>query len=270
MRSQGELADLFGALHLSDTPLVLPNVWDTLTAAMVADAGFPAIATASAAVALSRGFDDGEQIPFEELIELVSRISAVVEVPVSVDFERGYGDTARDVRENTARLIRAGAVGVNIEDSVDHEAMRPVDEQCERIAAIRAAGEELAVPIFINARTDVFMMGGESPTTAVSRLRAYVEAGADGVYPIICEDLGILEKIHGATERPINVFLRPSTPPVASLKEVGVGRISMGPGLLSIAAGATKSALERLARGDLQLNDVARLSTTDIRRIQGI
>ena len=270
MPSQADRTDYFRTLHQGDKPLILPNVWDPLTAAMVADAGFPAVATASAAVALSRGFDDGERIPFEELVELVRRITSVVYVPVSVDFERGYGDTPQQVGENTARLIEAGAVGINIEDSLDHDTMRPVDEQCERIAAVREAGQELNVPLFINARTDVFMMDADLQAEAISRLQTYVKAGADGVYPIMCDDLGTLEKIHKATERPINVFLKPDTPPVSSLIGAGVGRISMGPGLLGIAAGATKNALERLADGDLQLGALARLSTTEMRRIQGI
>ena len=260
----------FRSLHEGDTPLILPNVWDPLTAAMVAEAGFPAVATASAAVALSRGFDDGEQIPFEELVELVKRIGSVVDVSVSVDFERGYGDTPQQVGENTARLIEAGAVGVNIEDSLDHDTMRSIDDQCERIAAMRAAGEELGVRIFINARTDVFMMDTELHAQAIPRLRAYVEAGADGVYPIMCDDLGTLEKISEATEKPINVFLKADTPPVSSLVEVGVRRISMGPGVLSLAMGATNDALRRLADGDLQLDNLARLTTTEMRRIQGI
>lgn len=149
---------------------------------MVADAGSPAVATASAAVALSRGFDYGEQI-FEDLVELVGRNSSVVEVPVSVDFERGCGDTSQRVGENTAMLIEAGAISVNIEDSLDHDTKRSIDARCERIAAVRVAGDELGVPIFINARTDVFMTDAGLDAEAVPRLRAYVEAGADGVYP---------------------------------------------------------------------------------------
>jgi 2-methylisocitrate lyase-like PEP mutase family enzyme len=270
MQSQPELANVFRALHLTDTPLILPNVWDPLTAAMVAEAGFPAVATASAAVALSRGFDDGEQILFEELVELVKCIGSVVDVPVSVDFERGYGDTPQHVGENTARLIEAGAVGVNIEDSHDHDTMRSIDDQCERIAAVRVAGETIGVPIFINARTDVFMLDAKLHAEAIPRLRAYVEAGADGVYPIMCDDRDTLEKISQATEKPINVFLKADTPPVSSLVEVGVRRISMGPGLLSLAMGATNDALRRLADGDLQLDNLARLTTTEMRRIQGI
>ena len=156
MHRQREKAGLFKALHQGDNPLILANVWDPLTAALVEDVGFPAIATASAAVALSRGFDDGEHLPFEELVELVGRTISVVGVPVSVDFERGYGDTPHHVGENTVRLIEAGAVGVNIEDSLDHDTLRPVEEQCERIAAVREAGQVLGVPLFINARTDVF------------------------------------------------------------------------------------------------------------------
>jgi 2-methylisocitrate lyase-like PEP mutase family enzyme len=272
MQTQAELADQFRALHAGHAPLILPNVWDPLSAAIVAGAGLPGVATASAAVALSRGFDDGELVPFDDLTELVRRISAVINVPISVDFERGYGKTPEIVRENTLELIVAGAVGVNIEDSLDHENLRGVEQQCERIAAVRDAGTEAGVAIFINVRTDVFMIkqGPETEDEAISRLTSYCDAGADGVYPILCNDLAILRHIHATTDKPINVLLRPATPPVAALMEVGVRRISLGPGLLSIAAAAIADAVRGLASGDLDLNHLPQLTTTDMRRLQGI
>ncbi|MBU1228183.1 MAG: isocitrate lyase/phosphoenolpyruvate mutase family protein [Actinobacteria bacterium] len=268
------MADQLRILHHGDAPLLLPNAWDPLSAAIVAAAGFPAVATASSAVALSRGYDDGEQLPFDELVTTVRRIATAVEVPVSVDFERGYGATPDDVRRNTVKLVAAGGVGVNIEDSVDHETLRPVEEQCERISVVRAAGLELGVPIVINARTDAFIVGGKAGTEAaaiaVSRLGAYREAGADCVYPILCDDLTVLDRIHQATEAPINVMLRPSTAPLSSLMDVGVRRISMGPGLLAIAAGAVGEAARRMASGDLDLIGMPRVTTTEMRQHLGI
>jgi 2-methylisocitrate lyase-like PEP mutase family enzyme len=134
------------------------------------------------------------------------------------------------------------------------------------------AGTEAAVAVFVNARTDVFLIGQdpENEDSAISRLTAYCDAGADGVYPILCDDLEILGHIHAATEKPINVLLRPTTPPVLVLMPVGVRRISLGPGLVGIAAGATNDAVHRLASGDLSLSDLPQLTTTDMRRLQGI
>lgn len=269
MQNQAQLAEQFKALHHADSPLILANVWDPLSAAIVAEAGFPAVATASAAVALSRGFDDGEEVPFEELVTLVERISGVVDVPVSVDFERGYGATADQVEENTTRLIEAGAIGVNIEDSIDDSTLRPIEQQCALIEAVQNAGRDQGVPVFINARTDVFMIGGNEEE-AVDRLRAYVDAGADGVYPIMCADPSTLERIYAATNRPINVLLTASLPPLPSLTKVGARRFSMGPGLLGITAGATADALRQMAEGDFLLQDLPRLNTAEMGRIQRI
>lgn len=269
MPSPTTLAERFRSLHNAKAPLLLANAWDPLSAALVADAGLPAVATASAAVALSRGLEDGEQIDFDDLVRLVERISDTVSVPVSVDFERGYGDSPDGVRENTKRLIEAGAAGVNIEDSVGQRILRPVGEQCERIRAVRAAGEDLGAPIFINARIDAFMVGLRADE-ALSRAEAYVNAGADGIYPIMCNDLSTLERIHSAAGRPINALLVPSLPPLQSLVDAGVRRISMGPGLLSISAGAIGEALRRLAEGDLFLTDLPRLATSAMRDVQGL
>lgn len=267
--TQTQHAARFRSLHEGAVPLLLANVWDNLSAAIVADAGLPAIATASAAVALSRGFDDGEEIPFDDLVQLVRRITAGVDLPVSVDFERGYGDTVGRVHESATRLIEAGAVGINIEDSTDSDTLRGVEEQCERIMAVRKAGRQRGISVFINARTDAFMMGRDN-AEGERRLEAYVAAGADGVYPIACTDLAVLDRIRVATASPINVLLTHQLPPLSALAAVGVRRISLGPGLLSIAAGATAEAARRLADGDIRIDDQARLTTSEMRRVQGI
>ncbi len=266
---RAQQAETFRALHNGDRPLLLANVWDPLGAAIVASAGFPAVATASAAVALSRGFDDGEKITIDELAELVERIAGVVEVPISVDFERGYGPTAAEVGESTARLLNAGAVGVNIEDSLEDGALRNIDEQCERIHAVRLAGRAADVPIFINARTDAFMLG-QPAEEGITRLEAYAAAGADGIYPILCADPNTLAEIHNVVFLPINVLLTPSLPPLADLVAAGVRRISLGPGLLGIAAGAVDTAVRQLLSGKDDLSRFAAMSTFEMRKIMGI
>ncbi len=247
--------------------LVLANVWDPLSAAIVADTGLPALATASASIALSRGYDDGEEIPFDELESVVGRICSATELPVSVDFERGYGQAPADVQASAARLIAAGAVGVNIEDSTADGGLRGVDSQCDRIAAVIAAGQEAAVPIFVNARTDAFMSA--QTDDGIARLEAYVAAGADGVYPILCNDLDVLQRIATTTAAPLNVLLTPDSASAAALWAAGVRRLSLGPGLLSVAGAAIQATAADLAAGDFTLAS-ARMSTAEMRRIQGL
>ena len=272
MTDQATRATAFRNLHHAEQPLVLPNAWDPLSAALVAEAGFPAVATASAAIALSQGYDDGERVPFDTVVDLVSRITDVLRVPLTVDFERGFGSSESAVYENTLRLIEAGAVGVNIEDSQRNGDLRAIPSQVERITAVRRAGNDVSVPIFINARTDAFagMLETTSVGEAVKRSVAYRDAGADGIYPILCEDLDALAAIGAACGLPLNVLNRPSLPPLDRLTEVGVSRISLGPGLLSVAAGAAREAIQRIAGGDRTLSDMPTVSTTEMRRLLGL
>ena len=187
--TQREQAELFRSNHRSPPVLVLPNVWDVASAVVVARTpGARAIATTSAGVAWSRGYPDGEVISRDEMLEEVRRIAAAVELPVTADLEGGYGDPAE-----TARLaVEAGAVGLNLEDGIGHEELRPVAEQVDAIRSVVAAGAEAGVPLVVNARTDSFLLEAGTPEeqleTTIERLNAYLEAGADCGYAIGARD----------------------------------------------------------------------------------
>lgn len=228
-------AAAFRAMHHGDRLLVLPNVWDAVSARAFADAGFGALATASTAIAATLGYEDGEQTPRDEMFAAIARISRVVDVPVSVDIEVGYG-LAPDELVN--RLLEAGVVGCNLEDSDPSsgelkQASRHADwlhEVCE------VARTELVV----NARVDVFLRGG-TPAEAVRRGRLYREAGADCVYPIFAptEELAALVAEIGG---PINVHHQEGVD-FAALAALGVRRITFGGGLHR----RTTTATQRLA-----------------------
>jgi 2-methylisocitrate lyase-like PEP mutase family enzyme len=208
------------ALHVPGDPLVLPNAWDAATARLVVEAGFPAVATTSSGVAESLGHEDGEGTPPEEMLAAVARIARAVDVPVTADLEAGYG---LDMVTLARRAAASGAAGLNLEDTdhARHPALRPVAEQAERIAALKAAGD-----LVVNARIDVQLRGGELPE-ALGRARAYRAAGADCVYPI-----GVADEREIAAfcdlGMPVNIVLSPAAPKLERLAELGVARVSLG------------------------------------------
>jgi 2-methylisocitrate lyase-like PEP mutase family enzyme len=238
------------ALHVPGNPLVLPNVWDAAGARAVVAAGFPAVATASAALAPALGYDDHEGTPPDEMFAAVARVARAVEVPVTADIERGYRLPAGEI---AARLTDAGAAGCNLEDSdVRTGGLAPVEEQAQLLAGVRAAGPELV----INARVDVFVQGSgsrsEQVEEAVRRGRAYVEAGADCVYPIIIDRLDVSEvrTLVDGIGAPVNVAFLPGGPSLAELAEAGVARVSFGPGLFRLLQGHFEAALHAIAAGN--------------------
>ena len=170
--TQREKAEELRRLHAAPEPLVLVNAWDAVSARVVADAGARAIATASWSIAAARGYEDGEQIPLDEMLDSVRVVARAVELPVTADLERGFGDAGATV----ARAIEAGAVGCNLEDSTGSGGLVPVEAHVAAVAAARAAGEAAGVPVVINARTDVFLEGLEFDE-AVERARAYLGRG---------------------------------------------------------------------------------------------
>jgi 2-methylisocitrate lyase-like PEP mutase family enzyme len=225
---QREKADLLRRLHNEPPILILPNAWDVASAtAFVSIPGCRALATSSAAVARSLGWEDGERAPAEEMIRANGRIAAAVEVPVSADLEAGYGDPV-----GTARAAWAtGIVGINFEDS-PNDVLRAVDEQIELIRAIREAVPDLV----LNARVDVFLNGDGDLDEAVERANAYLAAGADCAYPILAP----VEQIADLADRidgPINVILTPRTPSPTDLAALGVARVTWGGGLAALAYG---------------------------------
>ncbi len=231
-------AERFRALHHSGRILVLPNIWDPGGARMMEWLGYPAVATASASVAYSLGYDDGQQITLEAMLDVVGRVAAAVKVPVTADMEWGYAEQPRDVAENMRRVLRAGAVGINLEDSIrEGEVLFDVDFQCARIRAVRDVARQEGVPLFINARTDVYwpkVSGTEAEKfdQAAVRGKAYLQAGADCFYPIILGDLETLKKLQKEIRAPINVLAPTCRPTLRELEAAGIARLSLGPALI--------------------------------------
>jgi 2-methylisocitrate lyase-like PEP mutase family enzyme len=229
--SRREQAELFRSYHLAPPVLVVPNVWDVASAVVVAGTpGARAIATTSAGVAWSRGYPDGEAIPREEMLEQVRRIAAAVDLPVTADLEGGYGDPGE-----TARLaIEAGAVGMNLEDGIRHEVLRPLEEALEAVRAVVAAREQEGVPLVLNARTDVFLIGAgsaeEQLDTAIERLNAYLEAGADCGFAVGAREPEAIEHLTREVRGPVSIYAGPGWPTVPELERLGVARISVATG----------------------------------------
>jgi 2-methylisocitrate lyase-like PEP mutase family enzyme len=237
MQNQLEQANTFKALHVPGRPLILFNIWDVGSAKAVAAGGARALATGSWSVAAANGFPDGERIPLDLCIANLRRIVDAVDLPVSLDLESGYGVDPAAVGEAFARAVQAGAIGCNIEDSFpDNGSLRETADQVARLKAARAAADGLGVPAFLNARTDVFFQAGSDRhdegmvATALERGRAYADAGADGLFVpgLVGERLiGLLVE---GSPLPVNIMAGAATPPAARLAELGVARISHGPG----------------------------------------
>jgi len=225
-------AEQLRALHVPGSPLLLANAWDPPSARRLAHDGYPAIATTSGGVAEALGYEDGNVTPPDEMLAAVARIAAVVDVPVSADLEAGYGLGPSDL---VAGMLRAGAVGLNFEDS-DHEAGGLVDaeSQAERLAAIKQAGRDAGVDVVLNARVDVFLRGGELDE-AVRRGRLYAQAGADCIYPIAVRGRDAIGRLVEQVGAPLNVLVMPDGPELEELAELGVARASFGTGLLHVA-----------------------------------
>ncbi|MBQ0906528.1 isocitrate lyase/phosphoenolpyruvate mutase family protein [Micromonospora sp. U21] len=226
-------AATFRALHhgrASGDPLVLPGPWDAASARIFADAGFPALATPSAGVAASLGYEDGSTPP-DEMFAAVARIVRAVSVPVSADIEGGYGLAPREL---VGRLLETGAVGCNLEDSDGHATLKDPQRHADWLAEVRAeAGDAL----FINARVDTFLVGTGEPDDAVARARLYVAAGADCVYPLLAPP-EVLPLLREGIEGPINMAAEPDKESVAELARLGATRITFGPGMQRYAARA--------------------------------
>lgn len=223
---QSAKVDVFRRLHLEPAILVLPNAWDVASArALAAIPGCRALATTSAAVARSLGWEDGEQAPVEEMLQANERIAAAVDLPVTGDLEHGYGDPVGTARHAWG----AGLVGINFEDSTD-EGHVPLEEQVAMIRAIRDAVPELV----INARVDVFIRNTGGVDEAVERGNAYLDAGADCVYPIACPVAAVAD-LAGRIDGPINVLVIPGMPEPHELQSLGVARLTWGSGLATAA-----------------------------------
>src|SRR4030095_8107948 len=247
MTIQKQKADVFRDLHVKGNPLILFNIWDAGSAKVIAEAGAKAIATGSWSVAAANGFADGQALPFDLAIANLERIVRNVDLPVTIDLERGYATDNAELKENIKRVIGAGAVGINFEDQIiGGDGLYSIEDQCSRISAIREAGSETGIPIFLNARTDVFLKTypAENDDTqldeAIRRVAAYAESGASGLFAPGLRAQALIEKLCGASPIPVNIMVLPDTPPARELANLGVARISYGPGPYRAMAEALK------------------------------
>jgi 2-methylisocitrate lyase-like PEP mutase family enzyme len=255
MSRPADHAAAFRALHRSGTILVLPNAWDAVTARLVEEAGAAAVATTSAGVSWALGRRDGEGLTRDEMVDAVGRIARAVRVPVTADVERGYGaGTPEDVAETVRRVAGAGAVGVNVEDSPGDGGapLLPAPAQAARLAAARRAAAAEGVDVFVNARLDVYLRQVGEPDArfdeTVRRARAYVDAGADGIFVPAVTDAETIGRLVQAVGAPLNVMARPGMPSIPELQALGVARASLGPMLTLATMSFVRRAAEHVLR----------------------
>ncbi len=258
MTDRRDRARVFRALHDEGT-FVLANAWDAASAAVMAAAGVPALATTSSGVSWSLGVPDGEHLDRDQMMAAVARIAAAVAVPVSADVESGYGPDLSDVEETVDAVVDAGAVGLNLEDS--HGSPRrlfEVGEQCARVAAARQRGDRLGLALTVNARTDIFLarigLADERLEATLERGRGFAEAGADVLFVPGLTDLDTIGRLVAASPLPVNILLAPAAgPTIAELAAVGVRRVSVG----GAVARAASSVADRVTR-DLLAGEASR------------
>jgi len=235
--NQTEKADYFGTLHRKGTPVILYNIWDAGTAKAVTEAGAKALATGSWSVAAANGYGDGQKLPMDVLIETARTITAVNDLPLSVDFEGGYSTEPAGVAANVAKLIEAGAIGINFEDQrVGEAGLHSIEVQAARIRAIREMAKARGINFFLNARTDLFLQEGDGSRhaglvdAAIERGKAYAAAGASGFFVPGLIEPALIEKVCAASSLPVNIMMKAGAPEPADLGRLGVSRISYGPG----------------------------------------
>lgn len=234
---QTQKARAFAALHTPGAPVILFNAWDAGSARAVADAGVSAIATGSWSVAAAQGFADGEGLPLDFAVANAARIAGAVDLPVTLDFEGGYAADGAGLAANFTRVLAAGVVGCNFEDQVvAGEGLHPIAEQAGRIEALRRAAEGAGVPAFINARTDIFLKAKPDAHDraavdhALERARAYADAGASGFFVPGLMDERLIARVCEGAPLPVNIMMFAGVPTPRRLGELGVARISHGPG----------------------------------------
>lgn len=248
-------AAAFRALHARDASrlLVLPNVWDAMSARMVELAGASALATTSSGISWALGRPDGHGLSRDEMLDALGRITRAVRIPVSADIEGGYGPTPTNVIETVRGVIDAGAVGINLEDTPGEgaAAIMSIERQSERIAAARHAAADRDV--YINARTDVYLNEIGVPESrfdeAVRRARAYLGAGADGIFIPGVVDGATVERLVAAIDAPLNILAGPGAPSVPELRAIGVRRVSVGSSLARSVMSAARRAAATLLDG---------------------
>lgn len=234
-------------LHSDPELLLLVNVWDVVSARVVADSpGTTALATASHSIAASYGYPDGEQIPRELMLEAVGRIAAAVDLPVTADLEAGYGDPGGTI----SRAIDVGVVGANLEDQ-----LKPLPEAVRAVEDAVAAGERAGLPFVLNARTDAFLRAGDKDpgavlADAIERGRAYLAAGASTFFvPGRLDEPTVSALVEALGPQKVNVIGAPGSLPLETLQRLGIARVSYGPWSQNVALTALARLVEDVHAG---------------------
>ena len=271
---QKKRAEQFRQLHHAEPLLVLPNVWDAASARVIEQAGFPAIATTSSGVAAALGYDDGQNLSRDMLVEALARITRVVECPVSADIEAGYGSSIEEVLQTVRAVIATGVAGINIEDSLKQQqkALAEISYQVELIKALRELATAIDVPFVINARVDVFLLAMGEPESrfehAVQRANAYLQAGADCIYPIGMLDRNTIATLVKAIDGPINILGGSPKLTLPELAQLGVARVSLAGGVMRSVLGHLRTiAQELLEHGSYTKMNSEALSGSEFRAL---
>jgi 2-methylisocitrate lyase-like PEP mutase family enzyme len=243
-------AETFRALHKGGEILVLPNCWDAASAAIMADAGAKAVATSSAAVAWSHGYPDGDLLPLEKVLATIEACARVIEAPLTADIEGGYTDDLAELGDTIRRVIEAGAVGINLEDGD-----RAPDLHARKVEAARKAADATGVPLFINARIDVYLRnlaeGQAAYAETLQRAETYRAAGADGIFVPGPREDDLIGRLAGEIRLPLNLMGRAGLAPAARLQALGARRLSSGARPFRAAYAALNQAMVAyLATGD--------------------
>ena len=273
--AQQEKAKRFYDLHHSGKLLILPNVWDCLGANLLESLHYPAIATASASVAFTNGFDDGQRISFDAVLAILKKITSSVTVPVSADIESGFAYNDEQLKQNIKQLLATGIVGINIEDTdKESNSIVPIEVQCEKIKLIKKVSEEMGVSLFINARADVYLRGKDFDTPeskfeeALKRGGAYKAAGANCFYPIGMTRREDIKRMVDQLQMPVNILTIPGIPELSVLNDIRVARVSLGPSFLKIAIKALKNLAIKLQNfeglSDITENEITSAYVKDL------
>ncbi len=276
IKAQAEKAEKLRKLHHGPKILALPNAWDAVSARILEELRYPAIATSSAAMAFAHGYPDGQRISRDEMLGAVARITRAVRVPVTADLESGYGKTPEEIADFTRAMVAAGAVGLNFEDITGDDESSHVELplQVKKIRAIRETSAALGVPVVINARTDIYLMPiGPAETRferTVERLRAYRDAGADCLFvPGLC-DREVIARLVKTLDAPLNILASPGCPSLDELEKMGVARVSAGSSAMRAAMGVfQRVAKDWLAHASYDSLTQVTIPYADLNRMMG-
>lgn len=241
----------FRELHEQNDPLLIGNVWNVQSAKAYETLGYQAVATSSSAVAFSLGYEDGENMSFDEYFYIVERILKTISIPLSVDLEGGYGKTADEIVLNISRLAKAGVVGINIEDSIIIDGTRKLlstHDFYEKLNAIILKLKEQNTDIFINVRIDPFLLGVDNAVEeTLQRMKIIEAAGADGIFVPCITEIQDIENVINTSKLPFSVMCMPELPDFDTLKRLGVKRISSGNFLNGYIYGQLESVLKDIS-----------------------